>query len=146
MGKENTAAGIIGEQFAPKPDIPPEEWIQRADILLQQAQEVLSIYYRKTMEWAPITLQPGAPMLPLLVGLGMTIDMLHDSATAFMSSKGIQPLDLREEKVRMAREAIADPNCPEHMRETLLHILTDHLGEPTEPEKVEWADVIGGDE
>lgn len=128
---------LITEAVFPTTDLSPEQYIQRATVLIRRLLELTISLHTVLTKEAPVLLN-GSIAGPLIVTLGYTLQHFEQSATDWMASHDITPLDLRTEEVRVAQHELDTvTDIPANMREQLEQIVAGVDGDETD-----WTNIV----
>lgn len=129
----------------------PVEYIRQLDVQLTQFLEMGQLLYTAIRREAPVLLGSGGLTRSMLATLGATLMMAQKSVREFLTEQGVEPLDLEAERLRVARETLAEADCPAELRDRLLEILAAAMngkGSEKDGDDSEWPEILmpGGSE
>lgn len=108
-------------------DLDPTEWIRRMAVIAEQGEQITLLAVHALRHMAPVLIQEGGVLYNLMASIGMTQQILYESARTYLDRQGIVLGSFRDEQVRLVREHLARPDLDPETREQLLAVLAANL-------------------
>ena len=139
----------ITPEVLPKPDDSLEEWVQRTTMLAEMVEKLAQSTFTLMQLYAPVLTGPDQPFIQILSGIGLVCLGIAATGRVQLEKRGTEPLDVKDDQLRIIRDQLAKPGLDPELRDALLTILQHNLeeeGEPSPPADFpEDGWVIGGE-